>query len=691
MQLCYLWVDRYKCFDRQGINLHPRYRFHWDGQGLSYHEQQNYLPLFTGRPLAEITGLIGRNGSGKSSAFKLIMLLLDAVSMTPGERETKPQKIDALRSAGLHLFVFACSDGPEPVTTGPLAGVGDVLRTFAFQAGQQRFLVVLNRADPPPLKGPDGLAQLLNNHGSGWVDFNARLAGIYYNHTLETAASRLLRHKGIHQFAFGHDRSNLTMLPGRENGALFAKGVENELAQALIALYAGTDNTTARCRQFRTNIWQPQWATLSLKNPMFDPNLGGDLQFKQGVFGEVIRDVSGLSPDSITKFVSFFDRSDTIRTIRAANAWGMLATLLNHRWDPNNVNFFGVRGIDLKTLVEGGGNKLELILAPIKERAREIAQDLDMAGPAELRRWTGTVALKEQLRRGLYFEEHHRDIPALKKPDSDDTSLHFELEEATPAERAFLLNLPEWFGLDLSDAQHGGRRLATLSGGERHMLYLLANINHVLLHLRKSRPGAQVLLLMDEADLGLHPEWQRQTLSLLHEGLGHDDQTCQMIYATHSPFIASDLPHTHLTLMKRQKDGQCQQVTGRKHKTFGANIHELLNDTFFLENTIGAFARITLQRVFAFCSQVHERYQQVTDPDFGAHDEAERQAAERKLLADLVAYRFAAATDERSRARLQKMRAVIGESVLGGMLTNNIALLDRLCNEFKKELKELKP
>lgn len=104
-----------------------------------------------------------------------------------------------------------------------------------------------------------------------------------------------------------------------------------------------------------------------------------------------------------------------------------------------------------------------------------------------------------------------------------------------------------------------------------------------------------VLLLIDEIDLYMHPEWQRKCLNYLYEQLKlqYSDKNIQIIVSTHSPFVLSDVDRDNVIFLK-PKDNSFNVYDDYKNdykfETFGANIYEIINDAFFLENTMGEFA-----------------------------------------------------------------------------------------------------
>lgn len=129
--------------------------------------------------------------------------------------------------------------------------------------------------------------------------------------------------------------------------------------------------------------------------------------------------------------------------------------------------------------------------------------------------------------------------------------------------------------------------LQGLSDGERMYISLLSSIIELTPKITKKKQYSTILL--DEVELYLHPEWMRKILSIYIKYLNKvKNHKFQLILATHSPFIISDLPKECVILLEKGTSGieskKCQM------KTFGANIFDLYNETFFLSSTFGEFA-----------------------------------------------------------------------------------------------------
>ena len=129
-----------------------------------------------------------------------------------------------------------------------------------------------------------------------------------------------------------------------------------------------------------------------------------------------------------------------------------------------------------------------------------------------------------------------------------------------------------------------------MSSGERALLNIMSRICFAS-QIENYMPGkgiqwnTNILLLIDEIDLYLHPEWQRRIvrdlLSLLRRQFkGH---YFQIILTSHSPIVLSDIPVENCIFLKKKSNGTvCQEE--RNTQTFGANIYTLYKDAFFLSD-----------------------------------------------------------------------------------------------------------
>ncbi|GEM_PF-3037870 len=109
-----------------------------------------------------------------------------------------------------------------------------------------------------------------------------------------------------------------------------------------------------------------------------------------------------------------------------------------------------------------------------------------------------------------------------------------------------------------------------------------------------------ILLLIDEADIYLHPEIQVKYFKNLVDFLQifYSKKNIQIVITSNSPFIISDLPHTNVIYLDNLSTMKVSNKLKGITRTFGANIHDLLINTFFMKDgVIGEFARARINYI----------------------------------------------------------------------------------------------
>lgn len=149
----------------------------------------------------------------------------------------------------------------------------------------------------------------------------------------------------------------------------------------------------------------------------------------------------------------------------------------------------------------------------------------------------------------------------------------------------------------------GGLKLAS---GERALLNFFSwlHLAPLLIHFSdnyENKLHDNVLLLIDEIDLYCHPLWQQKLISHLIKEVKEIfiGKKVQIIFATHSPIVLSDIPQSNIIFLKREKDKCNIDESNKELYTFGANIYKLFNNAFFLneKGQIGEFAKSKIQAI----------------------------------------------------------------------------------------------
>lgn len=175
--------------------------------------------------------------------------------------------------------------------------------------------------------------------------------------------------------------------------------------------------------------------------------------------------------------------------------------------------------------------------------------------------------------------------------ETDITSIHKLFEVMLRKGSSFLIKYLKVYDLEMSS-------------GERALMNFMSRVLFASL-IDKFMPESQfklqdnVLLLIDEIDLYLHPEWQRRIIFELIDAVNNQfpNKTFQIIISSHSPIVLSDIPSDNTTYLMRENGLIAQQKD--KTQTFGANIHTLYKDAFFIKNglAMGEYAQIYVNKI----------------------------------------------------------------------------------------------
>lgn len=129
-----------------------------------------------------------------------------------------------------------------------------------------------------------------------------------------------------------------------------------------------------------------------------------------------------------------------------------------------------------------------------------------------------------------------------------------------------------------------------LSSGHQQ---LFKTFNYILEGIQKFQKNGDsyqkdVLILLDEPDIRLHYEWQRNYIKWLSIFLEQfEDFNFHIIINTHSNLMLSDIPKENVIVLDR-KDNKtsAKNITAQ---TLAQNLFENLNNDFFLDKFIGAY------------------------------------------------------------------------------------------------------
>ncbi|MFT8340853.1 MAG: hypothetical protein ABF652_05390 [Clostridium beijerinckii] len=139
-----------------------------------------------------------------------------------------------------------------------------------------------------------------------------------------------------------------------------------------------------------------------------------------------------------------------------------------------------------------------------------------------------------------------------------------------------------------------------LSSGQNAYLDMMSRMLNLGEKLKWNR---DIILMIDEGDVNLHPEVQVDFVNNLILFLVEffKEKNIQVILTTNSPFIVSDIPHSNLIYLERNKEIKVKLKEIADVKTFGVNINELLINSFYMtKGIIGTFAQSRIDYIIEY-------------------------------------------------------------------------------------------
>lgn len=223
-------------------------------------------------------------------------------------------------------------------------------------------------------------------------------------------------------------------------------------------------------------------------------------------------------------------------------------------------------------------------------------------------------------------------------------------------------NIVPWIEIELYQDEKG---YSSLSSGEKAFLSFAMNVLYQIGNIKRTNDYKTINFFLDEVEYSMHPEWQKEFLKQVLILLKHFNEIQFNLYcATHSPFLLSDIPKENIIFLE---DGK--QVNPDITQTFGANIHTLLSDGFFMSNGLmGEFAKNKIEEIKKF----YELIQKLQNKG--------------KIKKELWKKSY-----DKRKTRFGNIQKIIGEPFLQTIIKNYLDELEILFNGKKEFLdKEIK-
>jgi len=161
----------------------------------------------------------------------------------------------------------------------------------------------------------------------------------------------------------------------------------------------------------------------------------------------------------------------------------------------------------------------------------------------------------------------------------------------------------------------GNFSFSKLSSGEKQRIYSLNSLLYHLLNLNSVHHNKNAKykyenlnIILDEIELYYHPEMQIEYIKDIVDNINKLNldkiKNLNFLFITHSPFILSDIPKQNVLFLEVNKDKKAIPINYNKQNTFAGNISELLEDSFFLQKgLIGDFAKEKIEKTINWLNE----------------------------------------------------------------------------------------
>ena len=223
--------------------------------------------------------------------------------------------------------------------------------------------------------------------------------------------------------------------------------------------------------------------------------------------------------------------------------------------------------------------------------------------------------------------------------------------------------------------------LDRISSGEMQLVHSTSSVIYHLSNLNSVEKDEVLVkyqyvnLVLDEIELYFHPEYQRKFLKRLLDDINRANlktiKGINILIISHSPFVLSDIPSQNVLFLEVNESKQAIPKKYGSDNTFAENVHEILSNGFFLSNTMGEFARSKIQDFLSFEDKGNTRLIEL---------KYKEKRADFVRLIDLVGEKYV-------RNILKNHLEVLDKKYLGG--TNRIEKIQQEIEKLQSEKRRL--
>ncbi len=538
MHLCYVYIKEYKCLKdiELVIDCHYNYKYDQENKTLEISKNKEFPDNFWGENIYSITGLVGNNGAGKTVAMECLVTILEGLNKS------------------INCIVVYKED------------------TFMIYERIDISIIIPDKTYYVKITDNNFPCFYYSGHFSPYYRGNAVNWALPGSESY-IASDGVMLIKDISSY---YKESSLTYKDYIHH--LYAHVAQNNYRICMMLANVGI------AKIIKKFIW-PRYITFRI-------NYSGEKSVRNIIMEENIkRKEHGKTKANIT-IPSFNQLLDT-NQYKSKNDifWSLLIfhnilNYLNEKWEYiEDLNIINDWGKNIPKYLKSDNNIVEWFKYYVNNIKNKHIKD-------GLNKINNIIEVLYKYTNYIYDD---RDGFLYIDCKEEIKSLSIIGEEILSNEDFYITS--KFFNIYYSQSLDSN---TILSSGEMELLNLFSRIYDAI-HTKPNKlkkTGPLYLIMLDEAEIGFHPEWQRKYLNLLIEFLNALKTTdpqipdYQIIISTHSPILLSDIPKNCTNYLKKDFNNTTTNVPKNDiGETFAANVFDLYRMSFFMEDgLIGEFA-----------------------------------------------------------------------------------------------------
>ena len=604
MELVYLWVEDYKNIHRQGFNFSAKFdcKYDPDTNELTIDENDDYIDNFFGDNI-NVTAIVGKNGSGKSSVLELISFL-------------RFQRIDQITNKKV-ILVYQNKNN--------LYIICDARRSlYSFQCEVE----ITNRTVYKIIKK--------NIQNDSLFELTMFTNGLY-DFTMQDEEYHILRTQHFYSFYNGehvhHKEKTDDKSRHHELNAKYAyllkdkKNFFNFLDENFLFEKMNLEINFTRKYEITLDDDDDFFEQYKEINNFYNIDFGIESSWSSDESNEVSE--GSKKTELIYKFLSFYFLKEYIhlverfeRDLNKKFKEHFLKKFLNYIFialdKPKDRKEKIIVYATIITLIKKYFKELNRLLKNIFKDKEGLLDDFK-GNASRLKYVTKYISFVHIIERSFElkdFESHKKNFYFMSKSISIDHNLLEKFDKHI--KKSYFLtdlydsNIVRWDFFN-KEKNYNYRKLST---GEKQLLEFVVNFAYTVKNMKYTNNS---VIFIEEIEISMHPEWQKRLLNIVISILkkldlfNHSSLNYSLIFTTHSPFLLSDIPKQNIIFLDTYEDGKCKVLKHdevmNKKQTFGANIHTLLSDSFFMENGLmGEFAKEKINEIIDFHKEVEKKH-----------------------------------------------------------------------------------